>query len=119
MDIDRADTDDLWLEQALKSDAQAHAAGYVPDDGFTAKLMARLPTPAVLPAWRRPVIALLWLVAGGAVVALLPDLFYSLFSGIATLLVGQPMLTWSNLAVALIVLGGATWSTLFYAMRAE
>jgi hypothetical protein len=119
MDNDRADTDDLWLEQALKSDAQAHAAAYVSDDGFTAKLMARLPTPAVLPAWRRPVIALLWLVAGGAAVALLPDLFYSLFSGVIAVLVGQPMLTWSNLAVALIVLCGATWSTLVYAMRAE
>src|SRR5271166_6288534 len=119
MDSDRADSDDLWLEQALNADARAHAAAYVADDGFTAKLMARLPTPAALPAWRRPVIALLWLVAGGALVALLPDLFYSLFSGVVGLLVAQPMLTWSNLALALIVVCIATWSTLVYAMRAD
>jgi hypothetical protein len=119
MDTDRADTDDGWLEQALKADAQAHAAAYVADDGFTAKVMARLPAPVVLPAWRRPVVALLWLVAGGAVVALLPDLFYALFGSLVALLVGQPMLTWSHLAVALMLLGAATWSTLVYAMRAE
>ena len=119
MDTDRADTEDGWLEQALKADAQAHAAAYVADDGFTAKVLARLPAPAVLPAWRRPVVALLWLIAGGAVVALLPDLFYDLFGGLVALLVGQPMLTWSHLAVALMLLGAATWSTLVYAMRAE
>jgi hypothetical protein len=119
MDTDRADTDDGWLEQALKADAQAHAAAYVADDGFTAKVLSRLPAAAVLPAWRRPVVALLWLIAGGAVVALLPDLFYALFGGLVALLVGQPMLTWSHLAVALMLLGAATWSTLVYAMRAE
>lgn len=119
MDTDRAETDDGWLEQALKADAQAHAAAYVADDGFTAKVLSRLPAPAVLPAWRRPVVTLLWLIAGGAVVALLPDLFYALFGGLVALLVGQPMLTWSHLAVALMLLGAATWSTLVYAMLAE
>ena len=68
MDMDRAQSDDGWLEQALKADAQG--AAYVADDGFTASVMARLPQPATLPAWRRPVVALLWLIAGGAVVAL-------------------------------------------------
>jgi hypothetical protein len=119
MDTDHADSDEVWLEQALRADAQAHAAAYVADDGFTAKVMSRLPAPAALPAWRGPAIALLWLVAGGAVVALLPDLFYAVFSGLAALLFGQPLLTWSNLAVALVVLCAATWSTLVYAMRAE
>ena len=64
--------------------------------------MARLPAPAVLPAWRRPVVALLWLAAGGAVVALLPDLFYSLFSGAGCPARRAAMLTWSHLAVALM-----------------
>ena len=116
MDTDRAQSDDGWLEQALKADAQG--AAYVADDGFTASVMARLPRPATLPAWRRPVLALLWLIAGGATVVLLPDLFYSLFQGLVALFVAQP-LTWSNLAVALLLLSGATWSALLYAMRAE
>jgi hypothetical protein len=119
MDTDRADTDDGRLEQALKADAQAYAAAYIADDGFTAKVLARLPAPAVLPAWRRPVVALLWLIAAGGVVVLLPDLFYALFGGLVALLVGQPMLTWSHLAVALMLFCAATWSTLVYAMRAE
>jgi len=115
MDTDRADSDDGWLEQALKADAQATA--YVADEGFTARVMAGLPAPATLPAWRRPVVALLWLIAGGAVVALLPDLFYTIFGGLVVLFV-QP-LTWSHLGVVLLVLGATTWSTLVYAMRAE
>ncbi len=67
-----ADADDGWLEQALEADAREHAAAYVTDDGFTAKVMARLPAPATLPAWRRPVLALLWLIAGSAVAVALP-----------------------------------------------
>jgi hypothetical protein len=119
MDSDRVDTDDGWLEQALRADAQAHAAAYVADDGFTAKVMGRLPAPAVLPAWRRPVVLLLWLVAGGAAVALLPDLFYAIFGGLVALLVGQPAVTWSHLAVAFMLLCGATGSTLVYVMRTD
>lgn len=118
MDTKHADADNGWLEQALKADARAHAAAYIADEGFTAALMARLPAPATLPAWRRPVIALLWLIAGGAVAAALPDLFYDVFRGLVAMLVGQP-LTLSRIAVALTLLGAATWSTIVYAMRAE
>ncbi len=115
MDQDRADNDDGWLEQALKSDAQA--AGYIADDGFTSAVMARLPAPATLPAWRRPAVALLWLVAAGALAALLPGLFYTVFGSLVTLFV-QP-LTWSHIGVLLLAIGATTWSTLVYAMRAE
>ena len=115
MNQDLADGDDGWLERALKSDAQASA--YIADDGFSAAVMARLPTPAALPAWRRPVVALLWLVAAGALAALLPDLFYTVFGELVTLFV-QP-LTWSHIGVMLLLMGATTWSTLVYAMRAE
>lgn len=118
MDTKYADTDDGWLEQALKSDARAHAAGYVADDGFTAKVMRRLPPPVTLPAWRRPVVAMLWLITAGAVVALLPDLFYTVFRDLAALIVGQP-LTWSQIAVALLLVGATLWSTIIYAVRVE
>lgn len=116
MDTLHTDTDDDWLERALRADA--HAAAYVADDGFTAAVMARLPAPAVLPAWRRPVVVVLWLIAGGAVAALLPDLFYAVFRGLAAVLLGQS-LTWSNIAVALVLLGATTWSTIVYALRTE
>jgi hypothetical protein len=116
MAMDPTDSDDLWLEQALTADAQATA--YVADDGFTATVLSRLPAPATLPAWRRPVVVLLWLMAAGAVAALLPDLFYALFRGISALIVGQQF-TLSQIAVALLLVSATTWSTIVYAMRAE
>lgn len=117
MDTKHADGDD-WLEQALRADARAPAAGYVADDGFTARVMARLPSPATLPAWRRPVVVMLWLIAGGAGVALLPDLFYTLFGNLVEVIVAQP-LTWSHIAAALMLLGATTWSAVVYAMRTD
>jgi len=116
--MDADDTDDGWLEQALVADAREHAAGYVADDGFTAAVMARLPAPVTLPAWRRPVVVLLWLIAGGAVATALPDLLYDVFRGLAALVVGQP-LTLSRVAVAAMLLAATLWSTIVYAMRAE
>jgi hypothetical protein len=118
MDTNRAHADDGWLEQALKDDAREYAAAYIADDGFTAKVMARLPAPATLPAWRRPVLALLWLIAGSAVAVALPDLFYDVFRSLVAMVVGQP-LTLSRIAVAIVLLGATTWSTIVYAMRAE
>lgn len=118
MDTTHTNSDDGWLEQALKVDAREHAAAYVSDEGFTAAVLARLPAPATLPAWRRPVVVLLWLIAGGAAVALLPDLFYAVFGGLAAMFVGQP-LTWSRIAVTFVLLSAALWSTIIYAMRAE
>jgi hypothetical protein len=118
MDTTHADADNGWLEQALKADAREHAATYIADDGFTAAVMARLPAPATLPAWRRPVLAMLWLIAGGAVAGALPDLFYDVFRGLVAMVVGQP-LTLSRIAIVLTLLAAATWSTLVYAMRAE
>lgn len=118
VDTTRTDSDDLWLEQALQADAREHAAAYVAEDGFTARVMAQLPAPATLPAWRRPVVVVLWLMVAAAVAALLPDLFYAVFRGLAAMIVGQSI-TWSNIAAALVLLGATTWSTIVYAMRAE
>ena len=118
LDTKHANADDGWLEQALKADAREQAAAYIADDGFTAAVMARLPAPATLPAWRRPVLALLWLIAGGAVAVALPDLFYDVFRSLVAMVVAQP-LTLSRIAVVIMLLGAATWSTIVYAMRAE
>ncbi len=118
MQTNHADADNGWLEQVLKADAREHASAYVADDGFTAAVMARLPAPATLPAWRRPVLAMLWLIAGGAVAVALPDLFYDVFRGLVAMVVGQP-LTLSRIAVVITLLGATTWSTIVYAMRAD
>ena len=45
------DTD--WLERLLREDAAEHAAAYVHDEGFTAKVVTALPpSVAAVPRWR-------------------------------------------------------------------
>ena len=53
--------DQDWLDDLLRSDA---GGDYIADDGFTARVMTSLPAAvATLPAWRKPVVIALWLVA--------------------------------------------------------
>src|SRR5215471_8757792 len=101
--------DDDWLEQALRADAREHAASYLPDDGFTARLLGQLPRPAALPAWRRPMLWTLWAIVAIAIVAALPIWFEDVFSNIAALILGQ-RLRLADVALLLTLLGGVTWS---------
>ncbi|HTS22608.1 MAG TPA: hypothetical protein VMN79_12465 [Casimicrobiaceae bacterium] len=118
MAADRMQPDDDWLERTLRTDGAERSAEYLADDGFTARVLERLPHPAALPAWRRPVVALLWLVAVAAAATALPDLFYNVFRGLVATVVAQP-LTLPRIAVALTVLGAVAWSTIVIAMREE
>ncbi len=116
MQVDKSDDD--WIERALDEAGREHRAEYLSDNGFTASVIARLPEPLTLPAWRRPVIAVLWLFAGLAVVTSLPGLFDQVFRGAVAMLLGHH-LRLADIGMAIIVLGGATWSALVYAMRAD
>jgi hypothetical protein len=107
-----------WMERTLRAEATEHAAAYLPDDGFTARVLARLPPPAALPAWRRPVVLMLWLLAAGAGAVAMPDLAYGAFRALVATVVAQP-LTLPRIAVGLGVLGALAWSTIVYAMREE
>jgi hypothetical protein len=118
MTMDQTSAGDDWLEQALRADAREHAAAYVADDGFTARVLDRLQSPALLPAWRRPVVALFWLVVAIAGAAALPAWFDTVFRSIAALVAGHRF-GLTDVAVTLAVLGIATWSALVYAARAE
>jgi hypothetical protein len=109
---------DDWLEQTLRTDAREHSSAYLADDGFTARVLEQLPRPAALPAWRRPVVALLWLIATVGAAAALPGLFYDVFHGLVAAVFAQP-LTLPRIAVVLAMLGAAAWSTIVYAMREE
>src|SRR5215475_2397986 len=109
---------DDWLEDVLRTDAGEHAAAYLPDDGFTARVLGQLPRPAALPAWRRPVVALLWAVVGIAVAMALPIWFDNVFRGAAALLFGHRF-TVSDIAIVVATLGAMTWSALFVAARAD
>jgi len=109
---------DDWLEQVLRADAREHAATYLPDDGFTARVVGRLPRPAALPSWRRPVIIALWSIVAIAVIAALPIWFEDVFRGIVTLFIGQRIRV-SDIATLLALLGAITWGALFLAARTE
>ena len=112
------DTTDDWLEQTLRADGVEHRSSYVGDDGFTARVLARLPEPATLPVWRRPVVALLWLFVAAAAVLVVPGLFDDAFRGAVAMIVGHRMGI-ADVVALLVVLSAATWGMLVYAVRAE
>jgi len=113
-DVDTAD----WLDAALEEAGREHRAAYVPDDGFTATVIERLPAAPTLPGWRRPAIVLLWLLAGGAAVASVPSAFDDAFRGSVALLLGHRM-GLADFAVLLALFGAAAWTSLVYAARAN
>ena len=54
-----------WMDRLLRFDAAEHSGDYIDDAGFTARVMHKLPlVTSALPAWRRPAVAALWVVAG-------------------------------------------------------
>jgi hypothetical protein len=118
MQIKNPDTTDEWLEQALRADGVEHRSTYIGDDGFTARVMARLPEPATLPVWRRPVIAVLWLCAAAAAIVGVPGLFDDAFRGAVAMLVGH-RIGIADIVAVLVVLSATTWGILIYAVRAE
>jgi hypothetical protein len=113
-DIGTAD----WLDAALEEAAHEHRAAYVADDGFTANVIDRLPAMPTLPAWRRPVIVLLWLLAGVGALVALPGAFDDAFRSTVALLVGRP-LHLTDVALLLALCGAAAWTSLVYAARAN
>ncbi len=107
---------DAWLEQLLADDGRDHRAGYLADDGFTARVAAALPAPLAVPAWRKPVVALLWAVAAVAVALALPEALADAASAIVRLL-GHQRISLANVALGLAVLGAASWASAVYALR--
>ncbi|HEV7413886.1 MAG TPA: hypothetical protein VGP14_09525 [Casimicrobiaceae bacterium] len=112
------DIDGDWLDAALEEAGHEHRAAYVADDGFTARVIGRLPAVPTLPAWRRPVIVLLWLLAGAAAMVSLPGAFDDAFRGSVALLLGHRM-GLADFALLLLLCGAAAWTSLVYAARAN
>ena len=106
-----------WLEVALRSDAVEHAGAYIDDAGFTAKLMASLPSPIQsLPAWRKPAVVLMWGVAAAGACVALPKVAIDVGREAFGLLAAHPV-SIPQIGVALALLGFATWSAAAYALR--
>jgi hypothetical protein len=111
-----ANVEDDWLEAALLADGQAHRTGYVDDSGFTARVMAALPAPVALPAWRRPALALLWALAGLGIALALPGVVVDVFYDVMRLVLGQSV-SLSGIGAALVAMAVATWAAAAFVLR--
>jgi hypothetical protein len=107
-----------WLDDMLREAGREYRADYLSDDGFTQRVMAQLPEAVTLPAWRQPVVVLLWALGVGAAMFALPGVFEQVFRGAMAVLVGH-RLGVPDIAVALLLVGATAWSTLVYAIRSD
>jgi len=109
---------DDWLERALHEDGGDHRAGYLADDGFTARVAAALPAPATLPAWRKPAVGVLWTVAAAGIALALPGTVADVAHQLMRILGTQPV-SLANIATGVVALGLASWAAAVYALRSD
>jgi hypothetical protein len=112
-----AATDD-WLDAVLHAEGREHRAAYLDDAGFTARVMASLPAPAAMPAWRKPALALLWAVAGFGIALSLPAALVDVGHDVVRLFVGHRV-SLAGIAAGVVALGAATWVAAALALREE
>lgn len=111
-----ADADD-WLDGLLAADGAEQRADYVADDGFTARVMAKLPAPVLaLPAWRKPVLVVLWAIAALVLAIAMPGAVLEVGRGAYRLLAAQPV-SLSGIAGAAVAMIGLTWAATAYTLR--
>src|SRR3977135_3427938 len=110
------DAGDDWLDDLLRDAGRIPRDDYIADDGFTRSVMAKLPEAATLPAWRRPVVALLWVLSVGAAMVALPGVFEDLFRGAVAVFTGH-RLGLPDVAAALILFGGFSPSSKVSSIR--
>lgn len=115
--LSTVDGDD-WVDALLARDAAEHAADYVADGGFTARVMHMLPAPMSLPAWRKPFVTALWLVAAALVASMLPGTAHEIARAAFRLVVAQPF-SLSTVALVLATIGVATWTGAALALRSD
>jgi hypothetical protein len=107
-----------WLDALLAGGAADDRADYIRDEGFTARVMQRLPAPDALPAWRRPIVAALWLVAGLLIATMLPGTAHEVAREVFTLFAARPF-SLSTLGFAIVAVGIATWTAAALALRRD
>ena len=110
--------DDGWLDAALGEDGREHRGEYLADDGFTGRVMAALPAPATLPAWRRPALAVLWTGAGVGVAMALPGAFAEVAHEFLRLVGGHPV-SMTQIAAGTVALGIGSWVAAACALRRD
>jgi len=107
-----------WLDQLLAREAADHAGDYIADRGFTARVMQALPAADALPAWRRPAIVALWLIAAALLAITLPGTAHDVAREAFKLFAAQPF-SLSTIALVLAAIGIATWTGAAVALRRD
>jgi hypothetical protein len=110
------DTRADWIDRLLADDAYEYAQTYIDDGGFAAKVMQRLPTPAALPAWRKPAATLLWAAAGLGLAFTLPGAALDVAREAFKLFAAKPFALSEVLAVVAIA-GAGMWTTAIVAWK--
>ena len=107
-----------WLDAALRAEGCEHRSAYLDDDGFTARLMAALPAPVRLPAWRKPALTALWAAAGLGIAAALPNAVANFAHEVLRVFVGQQV-SMTGIAAGIVALGAASWAAAAIALRED
>ncbi|MEO8675936.1 MAG: hypothetical protein ABI569_10170 [Casimicrobiaceae bacterium] len=107
---------DDWLDAALRADARDHRGDYLADDGFTARVMATLPVPATLPAWRKRAVIGMWTVASVGIAVALPGAYADVAREFFRVVVGHPV-SLAQIATGVVMLGIGSWTAMVWALR--
>ena len=109
-----------WLDAALRAEGAAHRAEYLDDAGFTARVMAALPAPVALPAWRRPALTLLWALLGLGIALALPgvvvDVVRDVLRDVMRVVLGQGV-SIAGIGAAVVAMAIVTWATAAFVLR--
>ena len=84
--------------------------------GFTAKVMAEVPAPASLPAWRKPAVTALWAAAGLGLAFTLPGAVVDVAREAFKLFAAKPF-SLSEILALLAVAGAGMWTTAIVAWK--
>ena len=114
-DATRSDPPD-WIDRLLSRDAADESGRYVADAGFTARVLRELPAVRALPAWRRPALALLWLVAAALAAIALPGVAVDVARTTYRVFAALPF-SLSSLGFVIAALGVATWTAAAFAVK--
>jgi hypothetical protein len=107
-----------WFDALLAEDGVEHRGDYIGDDGFTARVMHRLPPAVTAPAWRKPAVVTLWLVAAALIALVLPGTAYEVAREAIKLFAARPF-SLSTLAFVVVAFGVATWTCAALALKRD
>jgi len=107
-----------WMDRLLVVDAAGHASDYIVDQGFTARVMQTLPPAGALPAWRRPAVVALWVIAGLLLAVALPGVAFDVARAAYKLFAARPFAL-STVAAMVVAIGAASWTAAAVTLRGD